>query len=116
MHAYSGYSSTVMIFVRFDQEIFKELLRIWPDPHSGKQGVTQASLAKVTKISQGTISNYLKSDNGFRHPRSQELKKLGEFFKIITFADDWSGYINNERALSEIKQFLNTNVYRGSLK
>ena len=104
---------TVMIEVVFTRSLFEKLMEIWPNPENGKRGLNQSVLARATGISQGAISNYLKpEDAGFRYPLSPELRKLGKFFGIITFVEDWSGLVDNDKALKVIEAFLDTHVYR----
>ncbi len=95
------------MYARYETEFLIQLCAIWPDPKTGKAGLSQYALANGAEMNKQAISNYF---NG-RYPDSQALRKLGKFFGVIHFVEDWDGHIDNAAVLSNIKAFLERNVY-----
>lgn len=96
------------MYARYETEFLKQLCEIWPDPKSGKPGLSPSALANAAGFSsRQTVHNYFEG----REPDSEGKKKLGKFFKIIYFTDDWDEHIDNSKVLEKVKAFLQTNVY-----
>lgn len=63
-----------------------------------KSGISQAALAKVLNVSQGTIGNW---ETGKRTPDAEMLKTISKYFRITV--DD---LIGNDREISNIRDVI----------
>ena len=99
------------MYARYETEFLIQLCAIWPDPKTGKPGISQYALSNGADMNKQAVSNYF---NG-RYPDSKSLRKLGKFFKIVHFVEDWNGHINNDQVLESIKQHLEATVYGESI-
>lgn len=99
-----------LMYARYTTEFLKELMAIWPDPKTGKPGISPSALAVECGFkSRQSVYNFLQGTE----PSQSARMALGKFFKVVRFADDES--INNDDVLKNVKAFLQTYVYGNAL-
>lgn len=95
------------MYARYTKDFLKELMEIWPDPKTGQIGMSPSSLAVQCGFkSRQSVYSYLQGTE----PSSEARLALGNFFRIVRFADDEN--IDNSKVLNDVRSFLESYVYQ----
>lgn len=104
-----------MIELRLEPQVLVDLARIWPNPETGKPGISAYALSKKTGVNQQTLLNYMNSTPEDFNPSWRKVQELEDYFDgLVTFCVDIKKGLNNEKSLKTLEDFFKNSVYKKS--
>lgn len=104
-----------MIELRLEPKVLADLAKIWPNPDTGKPGISAYALSKKTGVNQQTLLNYMNSSPEDFNPSWSKLQQIEGFFDgMVTFCVDTKRGIDNEKSLKTLEDFFRNNLLKKS--